>query len=146
IGEICHESSDLVAIAARSEPEVGDRVGGSAHGVQLAIVAGEALADVAGIDASEPSPAHCEWPLVLEVAREREPGHLVNRAAHGLHRSHALLGDSCIDVPHTKAQGEPGQQTAVELELKAVALRLARVTCDEVAAQRKRYLLLNVPP
>src|SRR5579862_5903976 len=102
--------------------------------MELAVVRGKTLADVTGVDPPESRPVRGHRPLVLKVAGQGEVWHLVNGAAHWLRRSETLLRNPRINIADPNPEREPAPQSTVEGELKAVALRLSRISGEEVAA------------
>src|SRR5205814_3357150 len=98
------------------------------------------------VDACEAGPARGESPLILEIARDREVGNLIDGAAGPLRSARPLLGDVCIRVADAEAERQLGQGSPVEFELEARAARATRVARVTVPAQREVNRLLDLVP
>src|SRR3989440_1782964 len=146
IGEILDEERHLVALVAAPDAQIREVVSGAVARALYVVVRRVARPDVGVVDACEAGPARGKSPLVLEIARDREVGNLIDGAAGLLRSAWPLLGDVGIHVADAEAERQLGQEPTVEFELEARAARATRVARVTVPAQRQVNGLLDLVP
>src|SRR5438094_410304 len=145
-GRATRRTTTCRARATAPDPQICEAVSGAVARALHVVVRRVARPDVGVVDACEAGPARGESPLILEIARDREVGNLIDGAAGPLRSARPLLGDVCIRVADAEAERQLGQGSPVEFELEARAARATRVARVTVPAQREVNRLLDLVP